>query len=188
MVKIKVKVMKKYVLIFSSILLFSCNSERSSVNQNINSIDISLNTWILDDKEVKSLLSDYIRSVSKYSRRKNSIIHMRYSIINGNTYSFYLWENIDIKSFINSPPYIIFQYKKRLVCFYIDGFDIFRINNDFIVKFMKKNYPIQYDYYLKYGDYPPPITGGGPLEWELIFQNDRLIRKMDISRNKEEKW
>ena len=170
--------MKKYVLICCSMLLFACNSVNKLGNQNSNSVDISLNTWILDNQEIKSLLSDYIHAVAvdEYSKGKNSFIEMQYRFINDSTYSYTLWESIDITPFIYSPVHIIFQFEQKLVCCYIFGLEIFRINDDFLVKFMKKNYPRQYNYYLKYGDYPPPPTGGG-LVWELIFQNGHLISK-----------
>jgi hypothetical protein len=136
--------------------------------------DISINTWILDNPKLKSILSDYIHVTDSSS--KNSFIQIWYRVINDSTYSYTLMESADINAFIYSPPHIIFQFERKLVCCCIEGLDIFKINDDFLVEFMKKNYPEQYKYYLEAEDYPPPITGGG-LEWELVFQNDSLISK-----------
>lgn len=167
----------KYIFLFSIVLLLSCNSGSKSDDQNSDSVDISFDTWILDNQELKSILSDYIHAVDEYSSRENSFIQMWYRAINDSTYSFTLWAWSDINTFVYQPPHILFQFENHLIFFHIFGLDIFRINDDFIVEFMKKNYPDQYkNYYLKVGDYPPPKTGGS-LEWELIFQNDSLIKK-----------
>lgn len=171
----------KYVLLFSISLLLSCNSGNNSENQNSNLVDISLNTWILNNQELKSKLSDFIQASHDDSGRENSYIQIFYSAINDSTCSYNFFEWIDINSFIYRHPHVIFQFEKKMVFFYVEGLeglDIFRINDDFLVEFMKKNFPDQYNYYLKVGDYPPPITGGG-LEWELIFQNGKLVRKKE---------
>jgi hypothetical protein len=162
----------KYILLISISVLFSCNS---GSNPN-NSVDISIDIWILDNQELKSILSDYIHAVGEYSGRTNSFIQMWYRVVNDSTCSYILSESADINAFIYSTPQVIFQFKGKLICCHIFGLDVFKINDAFLVEFMKKNYPDQYRYYLKVGDYPPPITGGG-LEWELIFQNDHLINK-----------
>lgn len=162
----------KNVFLSLSLLLLSCNSEQS----NFHFVDISLDTWILENQEIKSLLSDFIHSTEEYSNRKNSFIVMWYSVKNDSTYSYVISESHDICSFIYPAPHTIFKYENRLICCRIYELDIFRINDEFLVKFMKKNYPDQYAYYLKVGNYPPPITGGGP-GWVLTFQNDCLISK-----------
>lgn len=162
----------KYKLFIFSLLLLSCNSGKQSTNL----IDISLDTWILENQEVKSLLSDYIHALKKYPSREKSFIVMDYRVINDSTFSFILWESVDICSFIYLAPLTIFQFENRLICLKTNQLNIFRINDDFLIEFMKKNYPDQYMYYLKFGNYPPPITGGW-LEWELFFQNDHFICK-----------
>ena len=172
----------KHVLLYCiGLLLVSCNSGTNSDNKNSNLVDISLNTWILDNQELKSILSDFIQASNDDSGRENSFIEISYRAINDSTCSYTLFEWIDINSFIYPPPHIIFQFEKKMVVFYIEGLeglDIFRINDDFLVEFMKKYFPDQFNYYLKVGDYPPPITGGG-LVWDLIFQNGKLISKYE---------
>ena len=171
----------KFIFLFSiSLLLFSCSPGRNADNPN-NLADISLNTWILDNQELKSILSDYIRALDGHSSRNNSFIEVCYSLMNDSTYIYTLYEGIDINSFIYTPTYTLFQFENRLICFQIyggitDGLDIFKINDDFLVEFMKKNFPDQYDYYLRAGDFPPPITSR-LLQWNLVFQNGELIKK-----------
>lgn len=160
-----------FLFICSSILIFSCNSG----NTNNKLVDDSMNTWILDNQELKTILSDYIH-VKDESKHENSFIEVFYQVINDSMYSYTLMESNDINAFVYTSPHILFQFEEKLICFYIVGLDVFKINEDFIIEFMKKYYPEQYNYYLKFGDYPPPVTGGG-LVWELTFQNNYLISK-----------
>lgn len=174
----------KYILFSFSLLLLSCNSEQpnklllSCDSEQLNNqfVEISLDTWILKNKEVKSLLSDYIRALKKYSNHKNSFIQMSYRVISDSTDSYTFSQKSDIYSLIHPVPHAIFKFKNHLICCKINGLDIFKINDDFLIEFMKRNYPDQYAYYLKVGDYPPPITREGP-EWKLTFLDGYLISK-----------
>ena len=161
----------KYKLFVVSLLLLSCNSSKP----NINLIDISLDTWILENQEIKSLLSDFIHALEEYPSDEKSFIAMQYGVINDSTYSLTL-SDVDICACIYPAPLTIFQFENRIICLKTNQLTIFRINDDFLDEFMEKNYPVQYAYYLKFGNYPPPITGGW-LEWELIFQDDHFICK-----------
>jgi len=52
------------------------------------------------------------------------------------------------------------------------------MNEDVIVEFTKKHFPDLYNYYLELGCFPMPPTGGS-LQWELVFQYDSLISKVE---------
>jgi hypothetical protein len=176
--------MKKILIIVIYILLLTCKSgnkddkeiEISTKAKNSELTEISVNTWILEDKKIKSFLSDYINSKEHYSLLRNNLIIISFYVINDSTFRYVLKESLDIYTFLYDPPHMLFKFENRLVCLRISGLDIFKISDDFMVDFMKNNYPSQYKYYLEVGDYPPPVTGGC-LVWKLTFQNGELISK-----------
>ena len=166
----------KYILLGFSILLFSCHSGKlEKDNGNSNTVNISIETWVLENPKLKSELSDYIIQVED-ELKDGTFIMIDYKAINDSTCRYDFGVSLDNNIFIYPTPHVLFQFEQQLVSLHIEGLDIFKINNDFILEYLKKNYPDQYDYYLKYGDYPMPPTGGG-LQWELVFQNDSLISK-----------
>jgi len=168
----------KYILLGFGILLFSCHSgklEKDNGNSNSNTVDISIDTWIIENPQLKSELSDYIIKVEDEIKDGN-FIEINYKAINDSTCRFVFWVSLDNNIFTYHIPHVLFKFEQQLVSLHIEGLDIFKINNDFILEYLKKNDPDQYDYYLQYGDYPISPTGGG-LQWELVFQNDSLISK-----------
>jgi hypothetical protein len=168
--------MRNILLFICSTLLFSCNSDKSENK----SVDIPYDSiWILDNEELKSILSDYIHIQDDKPVHENYYIYISHRVINDSTCSYTLMAWMDINFFTMEPPQVLFQFENRLVCCHIFGLDIFKMNDDFLVDFMRKNYPDQYEYYLKAGFYPPVITGGG-LVWELIFQDNCLISRREF--------
>ena len=169
----------KYILLGFSILLFSCHSGKPEKdNMNSNKVDISMDTWILDNQELKSILSDYINK-AKSEMRDGNFIGIYYKAIDDTTNRYFFVVEFDINALLVFPPHLLFQFEQQLVSLHIEGLDIFKMNDDFIVEFMKQNFPEQYDYFLEVGEYPMPTTGGC-LTWVLVFQNDLLISKEEF--------
>ena len=153
------------------------NSDVNTDCPNTNSIDISINTWILKDTVLAPLLSDFIQALDEHATRENPFICILYFVINDSTYFYTLSENASSCKFMYGSPHILFIFENRLICFEFGGLHetpVFKINNDFFVEFTKKNYPDQYEYYLEFGECPPP-PGGAAFERTYRFQNGKLI-------------
>ena len=73
-------------------------------------------------------------------------------------------------------PHLFFYVNENLVSLRVRGLNDFSLDHDSIVNIMKIKFPEQYEYYLKYGSIPPPITAMEVI-WRLTFQNGKLIRK-----------
>jgi len=168
----------KYILTGICVVLFSCNSGKyENYTMNRFTVDILTDTWILDNQYLKSILSDYVDQV-KDGLGKEDIIVIDYKAINDSTCRYTLSVGFDISSFLDDPPHVLFRFEQLLICLYIDGLNIniFKMNEEFLAELMKKNFPDQYNYYLKFGTFQMSATGGS-LVWELVFQNDRLLSK-----------
>ena len=167
----------KYILLGFSILCFSCHSGKPEKDDmNSNTVDISMDTWILGNEALKSLLSAYIVQAKDELKNGNFVV-IYYKAINDSTCRYVFCVSFDINTFIDDfSPLVLFKFEQHLISFHVKGLYIFKMNDDFLVEFMKKNFPKQYNYYLRDGDYPIGATGGG-LTWELVFQNDSFISK-----------
>ena len=172
----------KYIFIGISILFFSCNTNSNSGKPEKSSmssmtLDISMDTWILDNQEIKTLLSDYINKVKDDFKEEDHIIIL-YRALNDSTYRYIFAVGFSITSFVDTPPHLLFKFEEQLICVEIEGLDIFKMNEDVIVEFTKKHFPDLYNYYLEYECFPMLPTGGS-LQWELVFQYDSLISKKE---------
>ena len=176
----------KYIFIAISLLFFSCNTntgkpEKSSMNNMLLDISISIDSWILDNQELKSLLSDYISEVKDdfgKEGHKEDHIQIDYRVLNDSTFRYVLSVGASINSFVDSPPHLLFKFEEQLICVYIEGLYIFKMNENVLVEFTKKHFPDYYNYYLELGCFPI-VPSGGSLEWELVFQDDSLVSKKE---------
>jgi hypothetical protein len=77
---------------------------------------------------------------------------------------------------LTNPPQVFFTIDDQLVGFIFGHPDCFRLSKSSLVSIMKNYLPGDYEYYLKFNDYPPPSSGMDEI-WKLKFKNRKLIKK-----------
>ena len=88
----------KYILLGFSMLFFSCHSGKPEKdNRKSNTVDISMDTWILDNEELKLILSDYISQVED-ELKNGRFIEIWYRAINDSTCRYVFGVSLDIYS------------------------------------------------------------------------------------------
>jgi hypothetical protein len=77
------------------------------------------------------------------------------------------------------PPQVFFTIDNQLVGFIFEGVDCFALTKSSLISIMQSYLPEDYEYYLKFNDFPPPITARDEI-WKLRFKNGKLIEKQVI--------
>jgi hypothetical protein len=86
---------------------------------------------------------------------------------------------IDVNRLLLDPPQVFFTIDNQLVGFIFEGVDCFALTKSSLISIMQSYLPEDYEYYLKFNDFPPPITARDEI-WKLRFKNGKLIEKQVI--------
>lgn len=138
-----------------------------------------MSNWVINNIILKKQILAYIDSVETPKIADKVIMIVQKTV--GDTSIYTLGYCINISTLQYLPPYLFFEVDGNFGFLSIeDQFD-FSPTDESLLKIMKLYFPDQYDYYKKFGDYPPPITAREIL-WKLTFKDDQLIKK-EVLRN-----
>lgn len=170
----KFRIMVKAIFIILFIFLInSCSSQ----NQNIND-ELTMN-WVVSNKLLREQILFYIDSVNTPDiEDKFPLISLKFM---GDTSIYTIGYCINIFTLTYCTPHLAFDINGNFVCLSIENSYDFSLSNESLIGIMKIHFPDQYEYYKKYGDYPPAITAREIL-WVLTFKGDQLIKK-EVIRN-----
>ena len=135
--------------------------------------------WEINNNALKEQILAYIDSVETPNIAEK-IIMVTYKTVE-DTSIYTLGYCINISTLQYFPPCLFFEINGNFGFLSIENYFDFSLADESFIKIMKSYFPNQYDYYKKYGDYPPPITAREIL-WKLTFKDNQLIKK-EILRN-----
>lgn len=141
--------------------------------------DESMINWEINNKTLKEQILAYIDSVETPNIADKVIMVTYKSVEDTSIYT--LGYCINISTLQYFPSCLFFEINGNFGFLSIENYLDFSLADESLIKIMKSYFPDQYDYYKKYGDFPPPITAREIL-WKLTFKDNQLIKK-EILRN-----
>ncbi|MCF8381672.1 MAG: hypothetical protein K9H49_19010 [Bacteroidales bacterium] len=154
--------------IFSGI---SCSFQHQDVGN-----ELMIN-WVINNKILKEQILAYIDSVETPNIADKVIMITHKSIEDTSIYT--LGYCINISTLQYFPPSLFFKVDENFGFLLMENNVDFSLTEEALITIMKSYFPDQYDYYMKYGDYPPPITAREVL-WRLTLKEDELVKKEEL--------
>ena len=172
----------KNILLFSIglLLLSSCNLRSSGCRCNniIGGI-----TWTLENEILREAIIEFANSVPLEGE---GFISLTYFHLNDSTIKFrisYITNWFDLRF---PAPLLFFHVNEHLVGFDIDNLwhayrffgadDVILLSDTALINIMRSNFPKQYEYYLKHGEFPF-MRRERPIVMDLTFRYSELIEK-----------
>lgn len=168
--RVMVRIFLISFFIFSGI---SCSLQHQNVRN-----ELMIN-WVINNKILKEQILAYIDSVETPNIADKVIMITHKTIEDTSIYT--LGYCINISTLQYFPPYLFFEVDGNFGFLLMENNFDFSLTDETLITIMKSYFPDQYDYFKKYGDYPPPITAREIL-WKLTFKGNQLIKK-EILRN-----
>jgi hypothetical protein len=146
--------------------IYSCSSNINLKNE------LNLNFWLFDNTVLQGLILNYVDSVKWNSKER--IVNIEYENIDDSTKIYTLGYCIDINDLIYNHPQLFLGVEGILVSISVKGFKDFQLSQESINRMIKLHFPEQYEYIIKYGELPPPVTEK-KIFWKITVQNEKII-------------
>lgn len=170
--------MEKFrVMVRAIIILFIIFSEISCSFQHQNVKDELMINWKVTNEILKEQILAYIDSVETPNITAKIIMVSLKTKEDTSIYT--LGYCINISTLQYFPPSLFFKVDENFGFLTMENNVDFSLTEEALIIIMKSYFPDQYDYYMKYDDYPPPITAREVL-WKLTLKGDQLVKKEEL--------
>jgi hypothetical protein len=129
---------------------------------------------MFENTVLQELILNYIDSVK--SGNNERIVHIDYEKVDDSTKIYTLGYCIDINDLIYNHPQLFLGVEGILVSVSVKGLNDFQLNQESINRIIKLHFHEQYEYIIKYREFPPPVTEK-KLFWKVTIQNGKVIDK-----------